>query len=169
MERTIAGVDQLLEYILKNDKEAASIQQARISKHLGGFNKLIILMFLELICDQVQKIFTPSVAFAECVSAYLVTSKYDEAKILAKLYVISPRSFIDPVKRLGEKVKINLLKRRKIIRCVFRETFKALNDLQDSSTTSIMMRFVRVLLVNANVIFQHRTIWKQTNPKMKRN
>lgn len=51
-----------------------------------------------------ERIFTSSVAFAECVSAYLMTGKYEEAKILAKYYVISPRSFIDAVRRLNEKV-----------------------------------------------------------------
>jgi len=95
MERTISGVDQLLEYILNNGNDMQSIQQTRI----------------KLICDTMQRIFTASTAFAECVSAYLVTEKYQEAKILADYYVISPRSFLGPVKRLSEKNDVMIVER----------------------------------------------------------
>jgi hypothetical protein len=57
-----------------------------------------------MVFELVQKIFTPSVAFAECVTAYLATEKYEEAKIVATYFVISPSSFITPIKRLIEKV-----------------------------------------------------------------
>ncbi|KAI6174662.1 28S ribosomal protein S35, mitochondrial [Aphelenchoides bicaudatus] len=84
IERTVAGVDQLLKYILREQKDIQSVRQSRI----------------KAICDKIQQLFTPSDAFAECVSAYLANDLYNEAKVLADFYVISPRSFIKPIRRL---------------------------------------------------------------------
>ncbi len=43
MERTVFGVNQLLEFVLRDDKESMSAQQSRISKYFISLELLLVV------------------------------------------------------------------------------------------------------------------------------
>lgn len=153
MERTIAGVDQLLEFILRGGKDMQSIQQSRI----------------KMICDTIQKLFTASIAFAECVSAYIVTDKYEEAKILADYYVISPRSFVVPVKRLSEKNNILAIERfARLFTDIYYSQINGIKPEEDEPSNSDLPEYKNISFLIQSAYRHKKFKYAPKKPKVKK-
>ncbi|KAI6233599.1 hypothetical protein M3Y99_00896100 [Aphelenchoides fujianensis] len=84
---SIAGVDLLLEWVLRDRENFAQTRESRIKE----------------VIKVVERIKSPSTALAECTSALLATGGFEDARILARHSVIHPADFVRPVKRFLEK------------------------------------------------------------------
>ncbi|CAD5225993.1 unnamed protein product [Bursaphelenchus okinawaensis] len=106
-ERSVAGCHHLLDYILADGQDFSCVKEQRI----------------RMVISHVQSLKTPAYALAELVTAALKVNKLDDAAKLVKYFVVKPRNFVGPIKRLREDADTVTLERFGLLfaKCYYEE------------------------------------------------